>query len=58
MSKQNNRIVSTCFGDFEILENEGIAVSVSDDEFYYNIPKGMTDKEIQDYFLELHEFEQ
>lgn len=50
------RVVNTCFGDFEIRDDEGIAVFVGDDAYYYHIPrKGMTDKEIQDFFLEIQE---
>ncbi len=50
------RLVDTCFGTFRV-EN-GKAVSVADDQLYYNIPNGMTNEDIQSYFELLMEYEE
>ena len=55
------RIVETCFGKFvieQIVSNKyDMAVSVGDKNFFYYIPKGLTDEGIKDHFEELAEFE-
>lgn len=49
------RLVDTCFCVFKV-EN-GTATSLKDDKFYYNIPNGMRDEDIQAYFELLMEYE-
>ena len=50
------RIIKTCFGDFEIIEDR--AVSAGDKEFFYTLPsQDMTDKEIQSFMEEIKAFE-
>ena len=49
------RLVDTCFGTFRV--DNGKAVSVADNEFWYNIPTEMTNEDIQSYFELLMEYE-
>lgn len=50
------RLVDTCFGVFKV--DNGKAVSIADDQLWYNIPNGMRDEDIQSYFELLWEYEQ
>lgn len=55
------RIIDTIFGKFKIEpfdQDYNIAVNVGDEDFYYNVPKGMSDEGIQEYFKELADFEE
>lgn len=57
----NTRVIQTIFGKFRIEpfdKDFDIAVSVGDDDMYYNVPKGMSDEEIKVYFEELADFEE
>ena len=54
-------IVKTVFGTF-IIEDCGdkdydIAISNADSNHYYHIPKGLSESEIQRYFMEIEESE-
>lgn len=50
------RLVDTCFGVFKV--EDGKATSLTDARFYYNIPSGMRDEDIQAYFELLMEYEE
>ena len=54
-------IVKTIIGTY-IIENYGdddydVATNLSDSNIFYHIPKGLSEKEVQQYFEELKEFE-
>lgn len=54
-------IVKTIIGTY-IIEDYGdndydVATNLSDSNIFYHIPKGLSEKEIQQYFEELKEFE-
>lgn len=54
-------IVKTIIGTY-IIENYGdddydVAINLSDSNIFYHIPKGLSEKEVQQYFEELKEFE-
>lgn len=50
------RLIHTVFGEFEIREEDGIAVSTADNDLLYHLPyPGMTNDEIKDYFRILQE---
>lgn len=49
------RLVETCFGTFRV--KDGKAVSLIDDQFWYNISEGVTNEDIQSYFELLMEYE-
>lgn len=53
-------IVKTVLGTF-IIENFDadfdIATNISDSNFYYHIPKGLSESEIQEYFEDIYNLE-
>lgn len=54
-------IVKTIIGTY-IIEDYGdndydVATNLSDSDIFYHIPKGLSEKEVQQYFEELKEFE-
>lgn len=49
------RLVDTCFGVFKV--DNGKAVSIADDQIWYNIPNDMRDEDIQAYFELLMDYE-
>ncbi len=54
-------VVETVMGLF-IIEDFGdtdcdVATNLSDSDIYYHIPKGLSESEIQNYFVELNEIE-
>lgn len=54
-------IVKTIIGTY-IIEDYGdndydVATNLSDSNIFYHIPKGLSEKEVQQYFEELKEFE-
>lgn len=54
-------IVKTIIGTY-IIEDYGdndydVATNLSDSNIFYHIPKGLSKKEVQQYFEELKEFE-
>ena len=54
-------IVKTVLGTF-IIENFGdedydVATNISDSDFYYHIPKGLSESEIQEYFEDIDDLE-
>jgi hypothetical protein len=54
-------IVKTVLGTF-IIEDFGdedyeVATNISDSDFYYHIPKGLSEREIQEYFEDIHNLE-
>ena len=56
-----NFIVKTVLGTF-IIEDFGykdydVATNISDSDFYYHIPKGLTEYEIQKYFEDIYNLE-
>lgn len=54
-------IVNTVFGTF-IIEDFGdksydVTTNMSDSDFYYHIPKGLSESEIQEYFENIADLE-
>lgn len=54
-------IVKTVLGTF-IIEDFGdedynVATNISDSDFYYHIPKGLSESEIQEYFENIADLE-
>jgi hypothetical protein len=60
--QQEDFIVETIFGIF-IIEDFGdaeydVATNMLDSNFYYHIPKGLSEVEVQNYFEELKSIEE
>lgn len=65
---KKRRFIETCLGRFEIVTSNGSTLAVEggyregedrlEDLLYYNIPSGMSDGEIKDYFKKIEAFEQ
>lgn len=57
-----DKIIDTSIGTF-IIEDYGdkdydVATNIMDGQHYYHIPKGLSEQEVKDFFVELAEFEE
>lgn len=57
-----DRIINTVIGTY-IIEDYGdkdydVATNIMDGQHFYRIPKGLSEQEVKDFFVELAEFEE